>query len=143
MARQGRLKERIAGARQASDGGGERTTPAYYRHRIVNEYDLAEIDRLSDAERRARLDRIVGDLIRREGPLLSDEAHRRLVGQVIDELIGLGPIEQLLADDSVTEIMVNGAGDVWVERHDRRGLTRSDVRFTSEDQLMQTIERIV
>jgi pilus assembly protein CpaF len=142
MARQGRLKDRIAGARQASDGAADRTTPAYYRRRVVNEIDLAEIDRLSQAERHARLDRIVGDLIRREGPLLSDEAHRRLVGQVIDELVGLGPIEQLLADDTVTEIMVNGAGDVWVERHER-GLVRTDVRFTSEEQLMQTIERIV
>ncbi|HEV2814127.1 MAG TPA: CpaF family protein [Solirubrobacteraceae bacterium] len=142
MARQTRLKDRIASGRQAADGAGDKSAPAYYRRRVVKEIDLAEIDRLSEAERHARLERIVGDMIRREGPLLSDAAYRRLVRQVVDELVGLGPIEQLLDDDEVTEIMVNGAGDVWVERHGE-GLVRTDVRFTSDEQLMQTIERIV
>jgi pilus assembly protein CpaF len=142
MARPARLKDRIAGGRSAADGAADRSSPAYYRSRVVKEVNLAEIDRLSDAERNARLERIVGDMISRDGPVLSDAAHRRLVRQVVDELVGLGPIEQLLGDDSVTEIMVNGAGDVWVERHGE-GLVRSDVRFASDEQLMQTIERIV
>jgi pilus assembly protein CpaF len=60
---------------------------------------------------------------------------------VIDEAIGLGVLEPLLADPSITEIMVNGPGDVWVERDGR--IEPADVRFTSEAQLYQTIDRIV
>ncbi|MBX3696027.1 MAG: CpaF family protein [Steroidobacteraceae bacterium] len=66
---------------------------------------------------------------------------RQLVRFVVDEAIGLGPLEQLLADDSVTEIMVNGASQVFVERDGR--LARTATRFTSEPALRAIIERIV
>ena len=62
-----------------------------------------------------------------------------LIRQVIDEAIGLGVLEPLLADESVTEIMVNGPGDVWIERDGR--IEPANVRFTSESQLYQTIDR--
>ena len=60
---------------------------------------------------------------------------------MIDEAIGLGVLEPLLADPTVTEIMVNGTDEIYVERDGR--LQRSDITFTDEAQLYQTIDRIV
>ena len=70
------------------------------------------------------------------------EAERtRLIRQVIDEAIGLGVLEPLLADPTVTEIMVNGTDKIYVERDGR--LQRSEITFADEAQLYQTIDRIV
>ena len=141
MDRSPRLKDRIAGSRGAQDDARPNGTPAYYRRRLVEEVDLAEIARLSEDQRRARLESIVGRMVSREGPVLSNAERQALIRQVVDESVGLGVLEPLLADKTVTEIMVNGPNEVWVERRGR--LTRADVTFTSEAQLLQTIDRIV
>jgi pilus assembly protein CpaF len=60
---------------------------------------------------------------------------------VVDEAVGLGVLEPLLADDSVTEIMVNGTDEIYVERDGR--IERADIAFSDEAQLFQTIDRIV
>lgn len=73
-------------------------------------------------------------------PLTSEE-RRRLIKDVQDDVLGLGPLQRLLDDPDVTEIMVNGPAMVYVERSGR--LTLSGVRFDSDDQLKRVIERIV
>jgi pilus assembly protein CpaF len=72
---------------------------------------------------------------------LTSEQRLRLVGDVRDDVLGHGPLERLLEDPAVTEIMVNGPDMVYVEKDGR--LTRSDARFTSEEHLRRIIERIV
>jgi pilus assembly protein CpaF len=59
----------------------------------------------------------------------------------VDEALGLGVLEPLLADDTVTEIMVNGPDNVFIERNGR--VERIDTQFATVDQLYQTIDRIV
>ena len=80
-------------------------------------------------------------MVSREGPVLSTAERTRLIRRVIDEAIGLGVLEPLLADESVTEIMVNGTDEIYVERDGR--IERADITFTDEAQLYQTIDRIV
>ncbi|TQM96426.1 pilus assembly protein CpaF [Ornithinimicrobium humiphilum] len=75
-----------------------------------------------------------------ETPLKSDE-RRRLIKEVTDDVLGHGPLQSLLDDDSVTEIMVNGPQNVYVERAGR--LSRVPVEFASEEHLRRVIERIV
>lgn len=65
----------------------------------------------------------------------------QLYAQVVDELLGLGPIEPLLKDDSVTEIMVNGPDQVYVEREGK--VVLSDVRFLDDDHILQVIDKII
>jgi pilus assembly protein CpaF len=132
------LKDRIA-----SDRGGESNGDGvtFYRRRLLEEVDLSEFAELSAPQRRARLERVVGRMVSREGPVLSTSERTRLIRQVIDEAIGLGVLEPLLADPTVTEIMVNGTDEIYVERDGR--LHRSDITFTDEAQLYQTIDRIV
>ena len=137
------LRDRIAGEagrrpRQRDDDGDG---VSYYRRRLLEEVNLSEIAELSSAQRRARLERVVGRMVSREGPVLSTAERTRLIRRVIDEAIGLGVLEPLLADPSVTEIMVNGPDEVYLERDGR--LERADITFTDEGQLYQTIDRIV
>jgi pilus assembly protein CpaF len=131
------LKDRISPTRDAVAGDGV----TFYRRRLLEEVDLSEFAELSEPQRRARLERVVGRMVSREGPVLSTSERSRLIRQVIDEAIGLGVLEPLLADPTVTEIMVNGVDDVWVEREGR--LHKADLTFTDEAQLYQTIDRIV
>ncbi|GAA2395217.1 CpaF family protein [Streptomyces glaucosporus] len=114
---------------------------AVYRAKLLEEIDLAEMSSLAAAERRIRLERVLGHIISREGPVLSTHERAMLIRRVVDEALGLGILEPLLEDASITEIMVNGPDQVFVERAGRVELL--PIRFSSHEQLMQTIERIV
>ena len=129
------VAERARGEDGSADGVG------YYRRRLLEEVDLSEIAVLSEEQRRARLERVVGRMVSREGPVLSTAERSRLIRRVVDEAVGLGVLEPLLADDSVTEIMVNGTDEIYVERNGR--IERADIAFSDEAQLFQTIDRIV
>ena len=108
---------------------------------LLDEVDLQELSRLPGDERRARLERVLAHLISREGVILSSRERSTLVRRVVDEAVGLGVLEPLLADDSISEIMINGHDTVYVERFGR--VERIPSGFTSEAQLLQTIDRIV
>ena len=84
---------------------------------------------------------MLAHLISREGVILSTRERSTLVRRVVDEAVGLGVLEPLLADDSISEIMINGHDTVYVERFGR--VERIPSGFTSEAQLLQTIDRIV
>ncbi len=112
-----------------------------FKQILLDEVDLQELTRLPAEERRARLERVLAHLISREGVILSSRERSSLVRRVVDEAVGLGVLEPLLADDSISEIMINGHETVYVERFGR--VERIPSGFTSEAQLLQTIDRIV
>ncbi|NUK44578.1 CpaF family protein [Streptomyces lunaelactis] len=114
---------------------------ATYRAKLLQEIDLAEMSALAAVERRVRPERVLGPIISREGPVLSTVERAQLIRRVVDEALGLGILEPLLEDASVSEIMVNGPDQIFVERGGR--VEQLPMRFASNDQLMQTIERIV
>lgn len=82
----------------------------------------------------------IGELVRQRAPLLSPELQERLAERVAARLAGLGPLETLVTDDAVNEIMVNGAGAVWVEE---RGELRRTAVAVGEATLHQLVERVV
>jgi pilus assembly protein CpaF len=97
----------------------------------------------SELDPRALRERVrleVRERLARE-PGLSREDRERLLNDLTDDVLGHGPIERFLADDSVTEIMVNGPYDVWVERGGR--LHRTPVKFDDESHLRRIINKIV
>ncbi|MFD7615427.1 CpaF family protein [Streptomyces sp. NPDC059802] len=114
---------------------------ASYRAKLLEEIDLAEMSSLAAADRRARLERVLSHIISREGPVLSTVERTQLIRRVVDEALGLGILEPLLEDASITEIMVNGPDQIFVERSGK--VEKLPMRFSSHEQLMQTIERIV
>jgi pilus assembly protein CpaF len=133
------LRDRIIADREQRAAQGEATD--IYRRRLLEEVNFAELAELSEVQRRVRLERIVGRMVSREGPVMTTSQRTALIRRIVDEAIGLGVLEPLLADDTVTEIMVNGPSEVWVERDGR--VEPTGVSFSSEAQLYQTIDRIV
>ncbi len=94
-----------------------------------------------EKEVRAKTQRDVGQIVDREAPDQSREERQKLVKEVLEEALGLGPLEDMLADPNITEIMVNGAGKIFIEKAGKVQL--SGIRFTSNDHLRRIIERIV
>ncbi|MCI0383866.1 CpaF family protein [Streptomyces sp. CNQ085] len=135
------LRARINAPETAADRQEESRLVTVYRAKLLEEIDLAEMSALAAAERRVRLERVLGHIISREGPVLSTQERSLLIRRVVDEALGLGILEPLLEDASITEIMVNGPDRIFVERAGR--VERLPLRFASAEQLMQTIERIV
>jgi pilus assembly protein CpaF len=131
-----RLQTRETSEHEADDAMVRR-----FKQILLDEVDLQELSRLPADERRARLERVLAHLISREGVILSSRERSTLVRRVVDEAVGLGVLEPLLADDSISEIMINGHDTVYVERFGR--VERIPSGFTSEAQLLQTIDRIV
>ncbi|MFI6517199.1 CpaF family protein [Spirillospora sp. NPDC050679] len=134
------LKDRLEEDRSANDRVSNNSI-AHWRQRLLEEVNLDELARLDMTQRRARLEKVTGLLVTREGPVLAPAERTNLIRRVVDEALGLGVLEPLLADPNVTEIMVNGPDTVFVERAGR--VFRLDGGFASEDQLYQTIDRIV
>ncbi|WP_326598765.1 CpaF family protein [Streptomyces sp. NBC_01803] len=136
------LRSRVHAPDETADAGpGDSRLVATYRAKLLEEIDLAEMSSLGTSDRRDRLERVLGHILSREGPVLSTQQRALLIRRVVDEALGLGILEPLLEDASITEIMVNGPDQIYVERSGR--VERLPLRFASEEQLMQTIERIV
>jgi pilus assembly protein CpaF len=108
---------------------------------LLEEVDLHELGRLEESQRRTRLERVLNHLVSTEGIILSTRERTSLVRRVVDEAVGLGVLEPILADPAVSEIMINGHDTVYVERFGV--LERIPSGFTSNEQLLQTIDRIV
>jgi len=99
-----------------------------------------DVNRMNDAELRELTQRLIGETLDRgDFPAHIDRA--RLAAYVLNEAVGLGALESMVADESITEIMVNGPRDVFVERGGR--LQRAPVVFSSDKTLFRVIERIV
>lgn len=84
---------------------------------------------------------IVEDIVNRPRKNLTEDDKKRIISELVNEFVGLGPIEVLLNDPSVTEIMINGPRKVYIERNGKKEL--SDKVFGSEQQLMAVIHKIL
>jgi len=112
------------------------------RERLLRDADGERLDRASAPVRRLRVREVALRILREEHAILSASALTELVNQVSDEVVGLGPIERLLRDPEVSEVMVNGADDVYVERKGRIEKVPG-LFFEGEEQVLHLIERIV
>ena len=135
------LRERIAAVRTATDRRGARR-PREVRER-VHAALISELGPQLAERRHRRPARCASASSRRPAACWRPSAgcrcadRERLALEVADDALGHGPIEKLLADDTVTEIMVNGPRDVWIERRGR--LYETTVRFTDEAHLRRII----
>lgn len=112
-----------------------------FRSRLLEEINIEEVSDLAPAQKRARLERVLARILSFEGPVMSSRSRALLIQRIVDDTVGLGVLEPLIADQSITEIMVNGVNDLFVERKGR--IEKIPSAFTSEDELYQTIDRIV
>lgn len=131
-------------ARRSGSSDSARDTYMDLKTRVQNRL-LSELDPTMDvskiAEVRKTIQGLFEQILVEESIVLSRQERHRLFEQIVAEIIGFGPLQPLLEDDTITEVMVNGAKNIYVERKGR--LTRVPMAFESDEHVMRIIDRIV
>ena len=109
--------------------------------RVVELLDLNALSTMSPEMVRAQLTKLVEQLLQQEALPLNQRERAQITEDILHEVLGLGPLEPLLADTSINDILVNGHKQVFVERSGRLEMT--SVRFKDDAHLMKIIEKIV
>jgi pilus assembly protein CpaF len=135
---------------QLSGGGDEKEAKRRQRldelktdmhHRLLDNLNLSALETAKESELRAEINAITSEQLADMGVVLNREDRQMLNVELFDEVTGLGPLEPLLKDETVNDILVNGPNRVFVERAGRLELT--DVRFKNERHLLRIIDKIV
>lgn len=108
---------------------------------IITRLDLIKLNTLSPERVRSEVSRLAEDLLLAENAPLSAVERDRLVSEVHHELFGLGPLEPLLADPTISDILVNTYSNIYIER--RGKLEKTNITFKDDEHLRRVIERIV
>jgi len=108
---------------------------------ILEDIDLETLNRLSEGVARERVGLAIRDMLNRQRTPLASTERETLVDEILHEVFGLGPLEPLLADPMISDILVNGFSKVYVERHGKLELT--NVRFNDNSHVLRIIDRIV
>lgn len=109
--------------------------------KLVDKLDLSKVSELAGDSLRKEIRVVVERLCDTENPLLNRVEKERLIDEVLDETLGLGPLELLLKDSTISDILINGPHKIFVERKGK--MTLSEVKFRDNDHLLQIIDRIV
>jgi len=110
------------------------------QNRLVNELD-PKLDLTNQVEVRRQIEELFGKIADEEGLALTRAERVRMLEQITDEILGLGPMEPLLRDETITEVMVNGPQQVYIEREGKLELT--NVTFQNDEHVMRIIQRII
>ncbi len=108
---------------------------------VIGTIDLSRIGTMAEGELQIEIRRASELTLMERRDMLTAQEKERLVAEVIDETFGLGPLEPLLKDPSISDIMINGTDTVYIERAGR--LERTRVKFVNDDHLLKIIQRIV
>ncbi|MEZ6059084.1 MAG: CpaF family protein [Planctomycetaceae bacterium] len=117
------------------------TLKAHIHGKLVEKLDLTRLSDLEGDSLRREIRVVVEHLCDTENPMLNRSERERLVEEVLDEAFGFGPLELLLKEEGVADIMINGPKNVFLEKGGR--IVKSDVTFRDNDHLLQILDRIV
>ena len=109
--------------------------------KLVDKLDLTRLGDLEGDTLRREIRLVVEHLCDTENPLLNRSEREKLIEEVLDETFGFGPLEALLKEDGVADIMINGPKNIFLEKNGR--IQRSKITFRDNDHLMQILDRIV
>jgi len=110
-------------------------------NKLVERLDFTRVKDLNSDALRRDIRKVIEHLCDTENPLLSRMEREKLIEEILDETLGFGPLEPLLKDPTISDILVNGPKKVYVER--RGKLEKTEVVFRDNDHLLQIIDRIV
>ena len=108
---------------------------------LLDNLNLAALEHATEKELREEINAIAGEALEEKNVILNREDRQTLNQELFDEVTGLGPLETLLKDDTVNDILVNGPQQIFVERDGKLQLT--DVTFKDEKHLLRIIDKIV
>ena len=142
------LRERLIGNNNTpgvvADGTGQQSfqeMKSRLHRTLINRMDLTKLQALTQEQVHAEVSRLAEAVLAQEAMPLSVSERERLVNDVQHELFGLGPLEPLLADPTISDILVNSHKTIYIER--RGKIERTNVQFKDDEHLMRVIERIV
>ncbi len=143
------LSETLVEPEIAEDGDEILVLKRRIHGRLIEELNLKRLDTktFSDPKKtkelKAKAEMMVANFLAEEAGALisSSDVRKKVVKEILDETLGLGPLEDLLADPEITDIMVNNKNEIYIERHGKLELTSK--KFISNDQVKTTIERII
>ena len=110
-------------------------------NKLVDKLDLSKVGDLEGEQLRREIRLVVEHLCDTESTMLNRSEREQLIEEVLDETFGLGPLEFLLKDESISDIMINGPKNIFVERGGR--IEKTNVEFRDNNHLLQIIDRIV
>ncbi len=110
--------------------------------KLIGELNASQIQRITNQEEiRSMVDEVLQSLSEREFPTLTNKEKTSIVQALVDEFNGLGPLQKLMLDDSISEIMVNGFNQIFIERKGTIEVT--ELKFRDNEHIIQTIEKII
>src|SRR5262245_48033361 len=127
-------------AQGAISGGALQDLKQRMHRRLLDSLDLVEAQKMPVEQLTAECSRKLDALLTEERAPLSAPERRQLLRDLLDEIFGLGPLEEFLRDPNVTDILINGPGQVYVEREGR--LSRANSSFRDSEHLLKVIQRI-
>jgi pilus assembly protein CpaF len=110
------------------------------QNRLISELD-PKLDLANKAKVRKQVEEVFQSILDGESIVLTRSERQRMFESIEADIIGLGPLEQFLADESISEIMVNGPKQIYIERRGR--LTKTDASFSNDEHVLRIIDRIV
>ncbi len=110
------------------------------QNKLISELD-PKMDLSETAQVRRTIEDLFNNILEQEGAILTRAERQKLFEQVAADILGLGPLEALLKDETITEIMVNGPSKVYIER--RGKVVLCDVQFQDDEHVMRIIDRII
>lgn len=113
----------------------------HYKARLLRETNLEHLTSLDQGEMRMAIERLVNQFMTEEKVIISRRDKETLLTRLIDESVGFGPLEPLLNDPEITEILINGHDEVYIEKDGQ--LNRTDLKFRDEAHLRHIIDRVV
>src|SRR4051812_28108924 len=135
---------RLTSPSSAGGSGGGKNYDELKRQihsKLVERLDFTRVKDLSSDAMRRDIRRVIEHLCDTENPLLNRIEREKLIEEILDETLGFGPLEILLKDPTISDILVNGPFKVYVER--RGKLEKTEGKFRDSDHRLQTIDRIV
>jgi pilus assembly protein CpaF len=125
----------------AAPSAQEQEAKARIHQKLLSMVDLSLLAGMDERKARAQIREIMQRAIEEDALPIGAAGRQRITKQIEDDVLGLGPLEPLLADPTVSDILVNGHASVYVERHGK--LERTDARFENDAHLLNIIDRIV
>lgn len=108
---------------------------------LLKQFDLGSVDNVSEPQLKEQLAAFVIEALKTRNAPITEAIRKNLIAAIQSEVIGYGPLDTILADSSVTDVLVNGPYSVFVERKGK--LEKTDVSFADDDHLMRIVEKIV
>ncbi|UOQ83636.1 CpaF family protein [Gracilibacillus salinarum] len=113
----------------------------HYKSRLLRDTNLEALTSLSQGEMRLKIEQLVSQFMSEEKVIIPRQEKDLLISRILDESVGFGPLEPLISDESITEILINGHDEVYIERFGK--LELSSISFRDDDHVRHVVDRIV